>query len=113
MRAEEIIAFVSKQIEALPAYHQYGERYRVSTTLSDGTQLPCVVVESAARLVDLAIKRFDETRSDKSLHSSVGYRAIVKTFVTNGNSVNDYDLQSLTVSPFAIPLANASASSNA
>ncbi len=107
MRAKEIAEFISQQIEPLPAIHSYGARYRVSATLTDGTHLPCVVVESASRLVDLAIRRFDETRSDKSLHRSVGYRAIVKTFVTHGNSVNDYDIQSLAISPFAIPLARA------
>jgi hypothetical protein len=104
MRVKEIIAFVKQQIEPLPAHGPYGERYRVTATLTDGTHLPCVVVESAARMVDLAIRRFDETRIDKSLHRSVDYRAIVKSFVTRGNTINDYDLQSLAISPFAIPL---------
>ena len=46
MRAKEIVAFISEQIEPLPAIHPSGERYRVSATLTDGTHLQCVVVES-------------------------------------------------------------------
>ena len=53
--------------------------------------------------MDLAIKRFDDTR--KSTDPDMGYRAIVRTFVTQGNAVNDYDLRELSLSPFAIPSA--------
>jgi hypothetical protein len=105
MRHEDIVAFVKKSVEPLPPCHPYGERYRVAATLNDGTCLPCVVVESASRTVDLAIKRFDETR--KSSDPYMGYRGIVKSFVTHGNAVNDYDLRELSLSRFAIPLARA------
>ena len=105
MRPEDIVAFVKKNVEPLPPSPPYGERFRVAATLNDGTHLPCVVVESASRTVDLAIKRFEETR--KSSDPYGGYRAIVRTFVTQGNTVNDYDLRELSLSPFAIPLARA------
>ena len=35
----------------------------------------------------------------------MGYRAIVRSFVTRGNTVNDYDLRELSISPHAIPLS--------
>lgn len=70
-------------------------------TMTDGMNLPCVVIESASRTADLALKRFEETRKSSDPHS--GHRAIVTSFVTKGNSVNDYDLKELTPSSFAIP----------
>jgi hypothetical protein len=105
MSTDEIVEFIRKTIEPLPPSAPYGERYRVSATLKDGLHLPCVVFESATRVVDLAIKRFDETRRDKSLNIMMDYRAIVRTFVTTGNTVNDYDIREVGISPFAISLA--------
>jgi hypothetical protein len=103
MNTKDIIKFIKKHIEPLPAYPPYGERYRVSATLTDGTHLPCVVIESASHIVDLALRRFEETR--KSNDPQMGYRAIVASFVTRGNTVNDYDVKELAQSSFAIPLA--------
>jgi hypothetical protein len=103
MQAKEIIDFVKQRIEPLPPQGPYGERYRVSATLTDGTFLPCVVVESSTRQLQLAIRRFEESRTAK--HPSMGYEAIVQSFVTKGNSVNDYDIKELTPSQWAIPLA--------
>ena len=102
MDAEKIVSFVKEQIEPLPAYPPYGERYRVSATLIDGTRLPCVVIEGTAKIVDLAIKRFEETR--QSTDPFMGYHAIVKSFVTKGGTVNNYDLKDISASPFAIPV---------
>lgn len=101
MRPKDIIEFVKKYVEPLPAYPPYGERYRVSAMMTDGTSLPCVVIESAPRIIDLALKRFEETRT--SLDPYSGYRAIVNSFVTSGNRVNDYDLKQLAISPYAMP----------
>ena len=102
MRTENIIEFVKKHVEPLPAYPPYGERYRVAATMTDGTPLPCVVIESASHTVDLSLKRFEETRKSSDLY--MGYRAIVTSFVTKGNTVNDYDLKELAQTSFAIPL---------
>ncbi len=102
MTAEEIIAFVRKNVEPLPANEFYGERYRIAATLNDGTALPCVVVESADKTIDLAIRRFDEARNSK--RQGLTYRDIVRSFVTGGNTVADYDLKELSLSPHAIPL---------
>jgi len=105
MREKDIVEFVKKEVEPLPPLSPYGVRYRVAATLTDDIYLPCVVIESAARTVDLAIKRFDQTRNATNSGRGMGYRDIVKTFVTGGNSVNHYDLHALSLSPFAIPLA--------
>lgn len=105
MQQEDIVAFVKKNVEPLPPCPPRGARYRVAAILTDGTPLPCVVVESASRKVELAIRRFEETR--KCSDPYMGYDAIVKSFVTKGNSVNHYDLRELSSSPYAIPLARA------
>jgi hypothetical protein len=103
MRTEEIVEFVKRNVEPLPASPPYGERYRIAGTLTDVTSLPCIVVESASATIDLALKRFEQTKTLNDPH--MGYRAIVRTFVTRGNTVNDYDLRDLSVSPYAIPLS--------
>jgi hypothetical protein len=103
MQQEDVIAFVKKNAEPLPPCPPYGERFRVAATLTDGTYLPCVVVESASCTVDLAIKRFDETRT--STDPYMGYRAIVRCFVTHQNAIRDFDLRELSLSPSAIPVA--------
>jgi hypothetical protein len=103
MRPEKIAEFVKRNVEPLPASPPYGERYRVAGTMADGTSLPCIVVESASLTVDLALKRFEQTKTSDDPH--MGYRAIVRTFVTKGNTINDYDLRDLSISPYAIPLS--------
>ena len=102
MKAAEIAEFV-RNVEPLPPNPPYGPRYRVSASLTDGTLLPCVVIQGTDPTVDLAIKRFDETR--KSRDPFMGYRNIVKAFVAQGNTVNDDDIATLAPSPHAIPLA--------
>ena len=104
MRAEDIVAFLQSSIEPLPAQPPYSHspRYRVSATLTDGTHLPCVVVEGLSPRVDLAVRRFDESRSSDD--PFMGYRALVGLFAAKGNHVNDYDLGELGPSPYAIPL---------
>jgi hypothetical protein len=39
----------------------------------------------------MAIKRFDETR--KSFDPLMDYRSIISVFVTQGNTVKDYDIR--------------------
>ena len=102
MDTKDIIKFVKKHVEPLPAYTLSGERYRVAATMTDGTYLPCVAIENASHTVDLALKRFEKTRESSDPY--MGYRAIVATFVTEGNTVNEYDLKELAHCSFAIPL---------
>lgn len=108
MKPEDITKFVKKNIEPLPAIKPYGLRYRVSAILTDGTNLPCVVIESVKNVVELSIRRFDEEKNGGAraiLRGGKGdYPGIVKSFVTSGNRVNHYDITSLEASRFAIPL---------
>jgi hypothetical protein len=107
MSPEEITAFVKANVESLPARAPYGPRYRVAALLTDGTQLPCVVVEAAGPIVDLAMRRFEEEKKGgirAILKQSGGYRAIVRSFVTSRNSVVHYDIASLQLSRFSISL---------
>ncbi len=103
MIAQEIVKFVKENIEPLPPAPPAGERYRVSAKMTDGTYPPCVVIESTDRRVDLAIRRFEESRTEKN--PNMGYRPIVANFVARGNRINDFDIEDLAPSPFAIPLA--------
>lgn len=99
---EEMASFLRNNVEPLPPQHPYGERFRVSGVMKDGTKLPCIVFESANKTVDLAIRRFAQTR--KTWGKQTEYRSIVSNFVTKGNTVNDYDLADISISPHAIPL---------
>ena len=56
-------------------------------------------------MVDLACRRFEEEKKQRSILSKKGaYREIVKTFVASGNVVNDYDIKSVERSRFAVPI---------
>ncbi len=57
-------------------------------------------------ITDLAIRRFKEELSGKSIFSKssgIGYRDIVTTFVTKGNCINDYDIAQIDKTKFAFP----------
>ncbi len=104
---EEIIKFLKNNIEALED-NAYGLGYRASATLKDGTFLPCVIFRNPDTLINLAIRRFKEEQSGKSIFaksSGLDYREIVKTFVARGNCLNHYDIAIVDKSRFAFPLA--------
>ena len=103
---KDIIKFLKDNIQPLED-NFYGLGYRASATLKDGTFLPCVIFRNPSTIVNLAIRRFKEEQSGKSIFaksSGLGYREIVKTFVTNGNCVNHYDIAKVDKSRFAFPL---------
>lgn len=83
----------------------YGPGHRCAVTLNDGTELPCVLIRKKKHLTDLAINRFNDERSGKSVFagSKDGYRAIVESFVAQGNRLSDFDVSSVSESRFAIP----------
>ena len=83
----------------------YGPGYRCAAKLKDGTELPCLIIRCQKPLTDLAIRRFKDERSGRSVfaNSKDGYRKIVQNFVSVGNKLNDYDIQSVSKSRFAIP----------
>jgi hypothetical protein len=59
-------------------------------------------------LVKLAIRRFEEEKKGNGVFGLFGshsaYERIVKSFVTSGNKVNDYNIDRIEPSRFAIPL---------
>ena len=83
----------------------YGRRYRCSLTLKDGTFIPCAVIQSKSRLIDLAKRRITEEMGGAGiLRGEDPYGQIVASFVTNSNRIADYHVQSASESKFAIPL---------
>ena len=80
--------------------------YRAAVYLTDNTYLPCVIFRNPKAVVELAIRRFDEERKGKGIFSKgsvIGYREIVKTFVTSGNCINDYDISRVEPSKYVLP----------
>ena len=103
---EEIIKFLKDNIEPYPD-NTYGVGYRVSAYLKDGTYLPCVIFRNPATIVKLATRRFKEEIKGNGIFnkaSGVGYYNIVKSFVTGGNKINEYDIERVEKSQYAFPL---------
>lgn len=104
---KDIIKFLKDNIEPSEDSSS-GKGYRASVTLIDGTLLPCVIFRHTATIVNLAIRRFKEEQTGKSIFakkSGLGYSEIVKTFVANGNRINHYDIADISKSRFAFPLS--------
>ena len=100
---EDIANFLKENIQPL-SDTIYGDGYRASVVLTDGLYLPCVVFRNPTKTIDLAVRRFKEEQSGKSIFSKssgLGYKEIVKTFVTGGNCVNHYDISQVNKSDFA------------
>ena len=95
MKKPEIIKFLKSDIEPLQD-RIYGNRYRVSAHLIDGTYLPCVIFQSRTKQVELALKRFEQLKSQPDQ-----YRMVVGSFVSSGSHIADYDVLSVESSPFA------------
>lgn len=102
MEEKDILKWVRSNVKPI-SDGRSGDRYRCAAFLNDGLYLPCVVISSSKVQIDLALRRFDETRNDANLHKPVGYRSIVKTFVTSGNILNHYDIKELVLSDYALP----------
>jgi hypothetical protein len=103
---EEIVKFLKENIEPYPD-NAYGQGYRASAYLIDGTYIPCVMFRNPSTIVGLAIRRFKDEQSGKSIFSKSsgqGYADNVKNFVTNGNCVNYYDIARVEKSKNAFPL---------
>lgn len=105
-QADQIIKFLINNIEPLDD-SAYGSGYRASVYLTDGTFLPCVIFRNPKTVVNLAMRRFKEEQSGKGIFnrpSGLGYADIVKSFVTKGNCINDYDIEKVEKSKYAFPL---------
>ena len=102
---EDIIQFLKANIQPLSDTN-FGDGYRASVTLTDGLYLPCVMFRNSSNIVDLAVRRFKEEQSGKSIFSKssgLGYKDIVKNFVASGNCINHYDIAKVDKSDFAFP----------
>ena len=94
-RTEDIIKFLKGNVEPLND-NAYGPGYRASAYL-DWRDIFTLrnISQSKGQFVNLAIRRFKEELSGKGVFNrapGLGYYDIVKTFVTNGNCINDYDI---------------------
>jgi hypothetical protein len=98
MNSGEIVEFLKKNVEPLQD-KIFGARYRAAVVLKDDTHLPCVVFQSKRAQVELALRRFEQLRSDPSQ-----YEMVVESFVSSGSRLADYDIKTVEASPFAWPL---------
>ena len=106
IKPEELISFLRNNIDPLKD-NAYGDGYRASETLIDGLYLPCAIFRNSNTVIDLAIKRFKQEQSGKGIFSKssgLGYRDIVKVFVTRGNCINDYQIAKIDFTHHAFPL---------
>lgn len=99
MQTSEIAAWLKHTIEPMH-HHIYGDPYRASVVLRDGTYLPCVVFQNIDVWVELAVRRFDELRDQPAR-----YRGMVATFVALGSRLDKHVIKTVEPSPFAWPLA--------
>ena len=107
IQEKEIIKFLKDKIEPLEN-DSYGTGYRASVYLVDGTFLPCVIFRNSKTIVELAIRRFEEEQTGRSIFSKssrLGYYDIVKNFVARGNCINAYNIGKISKSKFAFPLS--------
>ena len=98
IRPSELKDFLTREIEPL-SDQIYGSRYRAAVRLTDDTFLPCVVFQSRQSRVNLALRRFDQVRSQPDQ-----YRAVVEVFAAGESRINDYDIKAVERSPYAWPL---------
>jgi hypothetical protein len=104
---EAVVNWVQKITDGVePLDHKfYGPRYRCSLTLKDGTFLPCVLLQSRKRLVELAKRRIQEEINGRGrIGGDDPYGQIVSSFVASGNRVAAYDVAEAIQSRFAPPL---------
>jgi hypothetical protein len=99
-RFEEIVANVEPIPDSI-----YGPRYRCALTLKDGTLLPCAILQSKEKLIELAKRRIKEEMSGKGrIGGPDPYGQILSSFVAGDNRVNDYDVALASPSRYAPPL---------
>ena len=100
-----ILDFINSGVEPYPD-SIYGDGFRCSAYLKDGTYLPCVMLRKNKPIADLALRRFEEEKKRDGVFSAgKHHKDIVKHFVTSGNKVNDYDFKKIEISKNAIPVS--------
>lgn len=102
---DEFFQKIIASVEPLPD-PIYGPRYRCALTLKDGTNLPCAVLQSRAKLVELAKRRLKEESSwKKRLSADDSYARVLSSFLSAHNRVADYEVAACGPSKFAPPVA--------
>jgi hypothetical protein len=106
MKEIEIIKFLKENIEPIEDKY-YGNGYRAAAQLTDGTLLPCVIFRNPRAITKLALRRFQEERDGVGVfvRNPKGYRIIVTDFITRGNRIATYDIDSISLSKFAFPVS--------
>lgn len=105
MDREDIINFLKAEVEPVPD-QAYGPGYRASVLLEDGTFLPCVMFRNPEMITDLALRRFEQEKSGKSIFGGskeAAYRNIVRHFITTGNRISDYQIAKVLPCRWAFP----------
>lgn len=105
MTPEEKMAYLKTHIEPLYSSDN-GNIFRAAVYLTDGTYLPCVRILNPQHIASQAAKGFDETKKGRRFFkqkSRLAYMQIVEPFVTAGNKVNEYDIDRIQMSVFALP----------
>lgn len=94
MHEEEIARFVREHFDPLPDFGR-GPTYRAAVKLVDGVVLPCVAFSPKRPLVELAVKRLQETNFE---------RRIVESFVAKRSCLDYWQIAEILPTRFAIPL---------
>ena len=99
MNPEVLASFLKQNIQPVED-EIYGNRYRASAQLTDGTYLPCVVFQSRTKQVQLALRRFKELGM-----KSKQFEDVLRTFVSRGSRLSEWQIASVKESPWAWPPA--------
>jgi hypothetical protein len=108
MKHNEIVRFARQQVE--PITDSIGHlTYRCAAYLKDGVYLPCVALKSRRVWRELALKRLGQLQAEVETASLLrrrqdrsNYEAVVESFVIAGNRLNDYDIDRVELSRFAV-----------
>jgi len=100
-----IVEFIEQQSEIFPDDF-YGDGYKCSVFLKDGTYLPCVMLRESKKIVELALRRFEEEKKRECTckGDKKAYRNVVKSFITSGNRIASFDVDRVEPSKYAFPL---------
>ncbi|HEX6716853.1 MAG TPA: hypothetical protein VF088_07065 [Pyrinomonadaceae bacterium] len=100
---DKLVRFLRSEIE--PISDGYSKKaYRASAYLRDGTYLPCVVFRQMSDIVELAIRRIADTKSEKE-EDWYNYQMVIRSFVATTNRVAFYDVARIEKSPYALPVS--------
>jgi len=101
----EILSSVEPILEPI-----YGPLYRCSLTLRDGMHIPCAVLQSKPRYIEVMKMLLDDALARKRLWLQGAddlevdpYDSTLSSFISETNIVKDSDIASVEISPYATP----------